>query len=67
MTSGTKTARMKNNAGRRASGSEILGPNSEIGRKLRQYYDEIASDEVPDRFAELLSRLEHSESTANEE
>jgi len=67
MTSGTKTARMKHNAARRASGSEILGPNSEIGRKLRQYYDEIAADEVPDRFAQLLSRLEHAENTTDKE
>jgi hypothetical protein len=58
---------MKSNAGRRARGSEILGPNSEIGRKLRQYYDEISSDEVPDRFAELLSRLEHAESPSDKE
>jgi hypothetical protein len=67
MNSGTKTARMKSNAGRRASGSEILGPNSEIGRKLRQYYDEIASDQVPDRFSQLLSRLEHAETHSDKE
>jgi hypothetical protein len=67
MTSGTKTARMKNNAARRASGSEILGPNSEIGRKLRQYYDEIAADEIPERFADLLSRLEHAETPSGKE
>jgi hypothetical protein len=67
MTSGTKTGRMKSNAGRRASGPEILGPNSEIGRKLRQYYDEIASDEVPDRFTQLLSRLEQAETSTGKE
>lgn len=38
-----------------------LGPNSEIGRKLKQYYDELVSDEVPDRFAQLLSQLEKLE------
>lgn len=38
-----------------------LGPNSEIGRKLKQYYDELVSDEVPDRFAALLSQLESAE------
>jgi hypothetical protein len=58
---------MKNNAARRASGSEILGPNSEIGRKLRQYYDEIAADEVPDRFTQLLSRLEQAETSTDKE
>lgn len=45
-------------AGRR---SEALGPNSEIGRKLKQYYDDLVSDEVPDRFANLLKQLEERE------
>ena len=42
----------------------MLGSNSEIGRKLKQYYDELVSDDVPDRFANLLSRLEQAEPTA---
>jgi hypothetical protein len=41
--------------------SETLGPTSEIGRKLKQYYDDLVSDEVPDRFANLLKQLEESE------
>ncbi|WP_245427122.1 NepR family anti-sigma factor [Mesorhizobium sp. YM1C-6-2] len=41
--------------------ADPLGPNSEIGRKLKQYYDELVSDEVPDRFASLLSQLEKAE------
>lgn len=40
---------------------EPLGSNSEIGRKLKQYYDEIVSEEVPDRFADLLKQLEKRE------
>jgi hypothetical protein len=43
--------------------ADLLGPNSEIGRKLKQYYDELVSDDVPDRFADLLSKLEQAEST----
>ncbi len=35
-----------------------LGNNSEIGRKLKQYFDGLVSDDVPDRFAQLLSQLE---------
>lgn len=46
---------------RRLDGTEPFGPNSEIGRKLKQYYDELVSDEVPDRFAQLLSQLEQTE------
>ena len=38
-----------------------LGAHSEIGRKLKQYYDELISDDVPDRFAQLLSQLEQAE------
>ena len=41
---------------------DTLGTNSEIGRKLKQYYDELVSDDVPDRFAQLLAQLEKSES-----
>ena len=44
-----------------------LGANSEIGRKLKQYYDDLVSDQVPDRFAQLLSQLEQAESPAKKE
>jgi hypothetical protein len=53
----TKTA----DAGRNGTASDPLGPNSEIGRKLKQYYDDLVSDEVPDRFAQLLAQLEKTE------
>lgn len=46
---------------RRDGAGDPLGPNSEIGRKLKQYYDELVSDDVPDRFAQLLSQLEQAE------
>ena len=46
---------------RRNGSAEALGPTSEIGRKLKQYFDELVSDEVPDRFAQLLRQLEKSE------
>lgn len=49
-------------AGARPVGRDPLGVNTEIGRKLKQYYDELVSDEVPDRFAELLGKLEAAES-----
>lgn len=38
-----------------------LGPNSEIGRKLKQYYENLVSDPVPERFQELLEQLEERE------
>ena len=46
---------------RRPATADPLGPNSEIGRKLKQYYDDLVSDQVPDRFAALLSQLEKAE------
>jgi hypothetical protein len=46
---------------RRPATADPLGPNSEIGRKLKQYYDGLVSDEVPDRFAALLAQLESAE------
>lgn len=50
--------------GRKKAGrSDPLGPNSEIARKLRQYYDELVCDDVPDRFADLLRQLEDREET----
>jgi DnaJ-domain-containing protein 1 len=54
----TRRARVGN--GKNPS-AQLLGPNTEIGRKLKQYYDELVSDEVPDRFADLLSKLEQAE------
>ena len=29
-----------------------------IGRRLRDYYDEVARQPVPDRFVDLLNQLE---------
>ena len=36
-------------------GGEIRG---KIGRQLREMYDDVVSQGVPDRFVELLNRLE---------
>ena len=46
---------------------EALGPNSEIGRKLKQLYDEVLSEDVPDRFARLLADLEQAEGTGKKD
>jgi hypothetical protein len=40
---------------------EGLGTNSEIGRKLKQYYNELVTEQVPDRFMDLLQKLETKE------
>lgn len=48
-----------------ANSGNILGPNTEIARRLREYYNDLVSDEVPERFVELLSRLEEAEAERN--
>jgi hypothetical protein len=48
-------------AGRKPHRDDPLGVNSEIGRKLREYYDGLMSPDVPDRFTDLLSQLETAE------
>lgn len=42
---------------KRNGAAEALGSNSEIGRKLKQYYDGLIADDVPDRFTDLLQQL----------
>jgi hypothetical protein len=44
-----------------STSADLLGANSEIARKLKQYHDELLSLEVPDRFGELLGKLEQAE------
>jgi hypothetical protein len=55
---------------RRATGGNgtaaALGPSSEIGRKLKQYYDDLVTEEVPERFATLLRQLEDKERDGSE-
>lgn len=64
MRNGMKFSEMATTGGRKkANRSDPLGPNSDIGRKLKQYYDDLVSDDVPDRFADLLRQLEERETT----
>lgn len=37
-----------------------------IGKKLRKLYGDIASEPVPDRFADLLKQLEQDKSGSND-
>lgn len=39
----------------------LLGANSEIARKLNEYYKSLLSDEVPDHLTKLLHQLEQAE------
>lgn len=52
---------MPNATHSRSAIADPLGASSEIARKLKQYYDDLVSDDVPDRFADLLRQLEQAE------
>ena len=42
-------------------GSTDLGSSSAIGKRLKAYYDDVASEPVPDRFMSLLDALDAAE------
>jgi hypothetical protein len=39
-----------------------LGPNSDIGAKLRAYYGTVQEEPVPSKFLDLLEKLDQVES-----
>ena len=39
-------------------------PNASISRKLREFYDAVQEEGIPDRFLDLLERLEQAERNA---
>lgn len=51
----------KPNGERPKRDEESFGSNSEIARRLRTYYRSLVSNDVPDRFTDLLSQLENAE------
>jgi hypothetical protein len=38
-----------------------LGPNSDIGNKLRAYYSAVQEEGIPDKLLDLLERLDEVE------
>lgn len=49
--------------GQRSTGG--TDPNSQISRKLREYYDSVQEETIPDRFLDLLEKLDEAEEAAN--
>ncbi|WP_164901767.1 NepR family anti-sigma factor [Neorhizobium lilium] len=39
-------------------------PNASISRKLREFYDAVQEEGIPDRFLDLLERLDQAEKNA---
>lgn len=52
---------LQENAGMQRSKNDELGPNSEIGLKLRALYATIQEETIPDRFLDLLDKLDQIE------
>ena len=42
-------------------GDDGLGPNSDIGMKLRALYGAVQDETIPDKFLELLEKLDEVE------
>ena len=53
----------KEKNGSEVSGPEddLLGSNSEIAVKLRQFYTAIQKEEIPEKFLDLLEKLDKAE------
>ncbi|MBB3964939.1 NepR family anti-sigma factor [Rhizobium metallidurans] len=41
--------------------SDIMDPNSQIGVKLRSLYAAVQEEAIPDRFLDLLEKLDQAE------
>jgi hypothetical protein len=48
-------------AGRFRRSDDMLGANSDIGMKLRALYSAVQEETIPDKFLELLERLDQAE------
>jgi hypothetical protein len=57
-----KMNEMSSPRGRRPG--EGLGPNSDIGAKLRAYYGAVQDQPIPDKFLDLLEQLDRAENAA---
>lgn len=51
-----KTVRVK-----ATGGWDVIDPNSEIGSKLKALYSSLQDEPIPDRFLDLLDKLDESE------
>jgi hypothetical protein len=50
-----------NDAGSRRGDADELGANSDIGIKLRALYGAVQSETIPDKFLDLLEKLDEVE------
>ncbi|MDR3473881.1 MAG: NepR family anti-sigma factor [Devosia sp.] len=58
--------KMQHAGGARPHGDDGLGPNSDIGSKLRALYGAVLDETIPDKFLDLLERLDEIERQTSE-
>lgn len=46
---------------KRPDATEAMHPNELISRKLRELYDSVEEEGIPDRFVDLLVKLDEAE------
>lgn len=44
--------------------SSVIDPNSLVSRVLRELYDSVQNEAIPERFLDLLEKLDMAESSA---
>ena len=57
---------MKEQQNRDGAGGHFNGPYADIPRKLKAYYDSLQEEAIPDRFLDLLERLDKAEQAAKQ-
>jgi Anti-sigma factor NepR len=56
--------RMKDSELRARPGDAFAGPYGEIPKRLKEYYDSLNEEAIPERFLELLEKLDRAEQAA---
>ena len=56
---------MKDNQTRGQGKQELSSAYAEIPKKLKAYYDSLQDEAIPDRFLDLLEKLDHAEKAAS--
>lgn len=55
---------MKDNQARDGKSPEFTGAYAEIPKKLKAYYDSLQDEAIPDKFLDLLEKLDRAEQVA---
>ncbi|MGV3550734.1 NepR family anti-sigma factor [Rhizobium sp.] len=55
---------MKNDQPRDGKSAEFAGAYAEIPKKLKAYYDSLQDEAIPDKFLDLLEKLDRAEQAA---